>query len=305
MRNVVKGLIGLVAISGFVFPACSAQNTDSVDEPTREVEQALFCLVGSDCHNRGLVCCNNQCVSLQDNCGTCGHQCLPGAECGSQNGVYRCLGYDNNDWCIAGSNTDICVGLTCCDYLYLDLCHNLQNDPDNCGSCGHACPTVPGGTHGNWSCVSGTCKQDCYNDGTGTYDHGYCADNSVCNVQTGFCEVKNCNSINDCTDGGGNWKAQWNTDAPQGHPGCCGGKCVDLSQDRLNCGVCGNVANNTGEYGCCTHKDWANSCGGSWSTAVSTNSGDWPGFGFGCSAKCSALANSSAVSFGKAKDDPY
>jgi hypothetical protein len=51
------------------------------------------------------------------------------------------------------------LGLTCCyqgPTVFSSYCRNLQNDPDNCGSCGNNCPN---GCIGNvyFGCSAGQC----------------------------------------------------------------------------------------------------------------------------------------------------
>jgi len=93
----------------------------------------------SDSYNCGA--CGNACHSTET-CvlGQCtneptGQPCSSNAECAS--------GYCANDICCPAGTTNNCSG----------VCVNEQTDPNNCGSCGHVCPTAPNSTT---TCTSGT-----------------------------------------------------------------------------------------------------------------------------------------------------
>lgn len=115
-----------------------------------------------------------------------------------------------------------------CNGMASDGCEiDLQHDPANCGTCGHACT---GGT----ACKDGLCVTACPAPLT------YCAGTQACvNLAT---NAQNCNACgaacpagNYCNNG---------TCAPIPCPAGlvrCGGACVDTTSDPLNCGSCNHV----------------------------------------------------------------
>ena len=147
-------------------------------------------------------------------------------------------------------------------------CTVTQFDPQNCGSCGHACNTGE-------SCVTGTCTSSVCNGGT-TQCGAKCVDvendpancgscgnacpvgevcsggqcSLFCNGGTTKCanqcvdtqsDPKNCGFCGNacpnnlvCTQGGCNTKCLGGTTQ-------CGQACVDLNVDPSNCGQCGNA----------------------------------------------------------------
>ncbi len=62
-----------------------------------------------------------------------------------------------------------------------DSCVYLPNDPNNCGSCQHQCPSIANGFP---VCIGGTCGYQCYD---GYEDCGYCTDTSSDPWNCGAC----------------------------------------------------------------------------------------------------------------------
>jgi hypothetical protein len=212
-------LIGCLA-SGPGYAACVAVGTvgclAAYEIKVAVCIQQSKCAFGTLCTPQG-VCCNlthTGCVgSLGSDC------CLVTATC--------C----NGQCCPAGT------GLSCCP----TGCVNLQDDNENCGSCGNACPT--GGT-----CINGQCG--CIivtgplagrflapaSSQTGTICNGQCVDTQTDPSNCGACGNV-CPSGELCVGGacgcGGTSCGPPNT--------CCNNQCVDTQTDPNNCGTCGNV----------------------------------------------------------------
>jgi len=91
-------------------------------------------------------------------------------------------------------------GLTCCGSLGIGTCRDLQNDHNNCGSCGHACGMYATCSQGH-CCVIGTFWAD------------------------GQCRTP-CDTPADCPTGYACCEGV--------------GYCANLQTDPLNCGTCTN-----------------------------------------------------------------
>src|SRR6185437_13738181 len=89
------------------------------------------------------TCCGATCANTQkdpNNCGGCGIFCAP-----EQNATTGCTA---STCTILSCNT----GFADCNHKYGDGCEaSLNTDPQNCGTCGHTCPT-------GQQCVSGACQ---------------------------------------------------------------------------------------------------------------------------------------------------
>ena len=105
------------------------------------------------------------------NCGGCGITC--NKFCAPGGGSYACS--DQCDASLCGTGCDHDSGDGC-------LCVDLQNDPNNCGTCGHSCTTVINGTG---TCDAGGCNYAC--GATKCYD----ATKDKC-VTTDFSASPNC-----------------------------------------------------------------------------------------------------------------
>jgi Stigma-specific protein, Stig1 len=122
------------------------------------------------------------------------------------------------------------AGTTDCNGVCLDL----QNDVNNCGTCGHVCPAgQPGFVPG---CAGGNClfmrEQAC---GSGlAFCNDVCVDTQTDPANCGFCGNV-CGAGEVCFAG---VCAREHRCAPLVN---CNDVCVDLATDAANCGACGNV----------------------------------------------------------------
>ncbi len=90
------------------------------------------------------------------------------------------------DYDAAGHLTSVAEACDTTGYTYCvgsDSCCALQSDLNNCGSCGHVCPSVP--SNGYATCSSGTCSGTC-NAGY-TYCSPYCTNTSTDPANCGSC----------------------------------------------------------------------------------------------------------------------
>lgn len=125
------------------------------------------------------------------------------------------------------------------------LCIDPEVDPDNCGSCGHACEA-------NQACENGVCITSC-DPGQLACDGG-CFDPSSNNSHCGSCDNE-CNGGSSCQAGA--------CECP-GALTLCGDACVDTKVDNQNCGVCGTgcTGGTTCVNGSCTCPSGEESCSG-------------------------------------------
>jgi hypothetical protein len=124
-------------------------------------------------------------------------------------------------------------------------CADLDFDADNCGGCGKSCPL-------NGECANGVCV--CPTTAPTVCEaHGLpiCVD-----VTTGYgghfcggCEAVDCLETQTCCAGQCVGSDVHHCGAactecrqtPGTRPGCCDGACVDLANDKANCGRCGRA----------------------------------------------------------------
>jgi len=121
-----------------------------------------------------------------------------------------------------------CSPLTTCSG---STCTNLNTDPSNCGSCGHACPANAA------ACLNGACTASCAVDGGVALTNcgGACVDLQTDPNHCGVCATA-CTGGQQCADGG--------CACPSGQAECSGA-CVTYASSVTNCGKCGNDCTST------------------------------------------------------------
>ncbi len=142
----------------------------------------------------------------------------------------------------AGSGTDTGGGMdavtsdvapvcTGAQTVCTNRCADLQSDPANCGTCGHACAAA-------MVCTVGVCQIEC------PVGQSACSGQCV-NIQTDNGNCGGCGSA--CAAGSVCSLGHCGLTCDQTLAMCGGGdagpaaSCVDTRTDRLNCGACGNV----------------------------------------------------------------
>ena len=166
----------------------------------------------------------------------------------------------NGDCCL--NNIRCCDDGTCCnppdkccaDASGFRWCMGVQNDPNNCGSCGHVCP--PGPPNSSPTCTNGVCGSACdagfFSCGSGccrkgsTSCNGTCCDpHKTCRWGNCFCLPVRCGANQhqdpnscDCVCDDGFMNSGTSCVCPTGKVNC-GGSCRNLRFDPGNCGQCG------------------------------------------------------------------
>lgn len=141
----------------------------------------------------GWDCCDGMCKNIQtdpQNCGACGKICTGGKICSGGNCVCPPMQIDCNGFCCA-------TGESCCS----NVCRNLQNDPQNCGSCGNICSGGKICVNGGCVCPAGTidCGGICVNPNTDIQNCGVCG--RRCGP-TSWCEGPDCVPVSvSCVNG--------------------------------------------------------------------------------------------------------
>lgn len=113
------------------------------------------------------------------------------------------------------------AGIACAVDMCGSDCTNLKSDPDNCGTCGHACGSEA-------ACSNGACTCD---------EPGFTACASGCSELAS--DPKNCGACGDACPLHGQCNAGVCSCAPGEQ--VCSGACTDLATDDGNCGACGNA----------------------------------------------------------------
>jgi len=131
-------------------------------------------------------------------------------------------------------------------------CGNTQTNPQNCGSCGHVCPSGATCSAGACACAKGeVCANACIDTQTDAKNCGTCGNactggSSAWSCVAGKCTVgcggsqTACNNV--CVDTMTD-KANCGTcgNACGANEQCCGGSCKNTTNDNANCGVCGTA----------------------------------------------------------------
>ena len=205
-----------------------------------------------------------------DDCGACGVKCDK-ASCSGGN----CTAAD----CSAPPHNGDCGGALCgnCDGNDADCEADLEQDGQNCTTCGNQCAFNNGvSPHASLSCTQNGCRATCpsdksFGDCNGNYRDGCevalttlqncgacgagCAiSNATPTCTTGSCRVSACNAnFADCNDDKISCETQLGTTsncggcgdvckAPNGQPSCAAGKCT-LASCNLNFLDCNGMPN--------------------------------------------------------------
>jgi hypothetical protein len=222
------------------------------------------------------ACCGSACVDLANdpsNCTVCGGTCPTGSTCVSNSCTGACYEYlggvievtlpgacPSGDLCILPTGSE-CAQLTCalgddgraCPFgnngsngagvCCHGACVDTSQDPNNCGTCGNACPS--GSTCLGLS--SGTGEGDCVAPDGGCPACGCIAvDPKNCGGCGFGCPAGQTCSGGVCSGakspcGVGRIGAYCDLDAGESSICCPGGGCVDTLSDPNNCGHCGVV----------------------------------------------------------------
>jgi hypothetical protein len=209
-------------------------------QPEGETDNPYNCgTCGNVCSNDGPA--NSHPVCLPPTTGgmllptRCSYACNPGfTECGG-----LCVMCPDGGVC-SGTSCVCPGGMTPCGPAP-GVCSNLQEDPDNCGSCGFTC--ISGSTCTSGKCLcSGSSSRPCGNCGTQT---------RTCNANGTWSGWSTCSGQGTCAPGsrqsceqngtqtcGSNCK--WGACTCSSPNVLCRGLCVNTSSDPNNCGSCGH-----------------------------------------------------------------
>jgi hypothetical protein len=182
------------------------------------------------------------------NCGACGHECGPGVRCFQ--GICGC----------PSGQTD-CNG----------RCADLNNDNRNCAECGRRCPnwTTAGWPapppNMDYGCAGGECQRLKCREGFRDCD-GDLSNGCEINIET---DTSNCGECGKACASGQLCAIPKNGKVPSClcGPGLtlCGGggedySCVDLLNDRENCGACNNNCGTSSKLATCEQGRCRDSC---------------------------------------------
>lgn len=204
-----------------------------------------------------LVGCGSHQKSMSMSMNDGGSQCQPSCDqkqCGDD-GCGGSCGTCGNGACMGGQcqlPQPTCTGSSCTcpggDAVCPHGCADLANDPNNCGSCGYACPSKPGA---HATCSQGQCGIECNQSGQ-TLCGDHCVSLSTDPDNCGQCDYA-CYApdgvVSSCSQG-------------QCQSSCSGGQtlcnqqgsqfCADLQNDVANCGTCGNACQSSSGTALCT-----------------------------------------------------
>jgi len=232
--------LGTLSDCGFCGDACNFPNASG----TCEMGTCTFgaCAMGfDDCDNNPANGCEAD-LGAPENCGACGNMCPAGP-----NSTATCMGGTCGIMCAAGFGD--------CDGNAMNGCEtNLGTSVSDCGACGHACSNT---NAVNVACMAGSCAPSC---GAG---YGDCMTPAAPAADDG-CET---NTDADVTHCGACGRACAGTNVAS--KSCAGGVCdstcdigfancsmpaapgadngceLNVLQDDLNCGGCGNDCSGT------------------------------------------------------------
>ncbi|AKV03941.1 hypothetical protein AKJ09_10604 [Labilithrix luteola] len=137
----------------------------------------------------------------------------------------------------------MCAVTTCslpwatCDASRFPCDVNLQNDNENCGTCGNRCKG-PSAGNSTWTCFEGDCAFSCTGIGFRNCDGDT---ENGCETSVRY-DPKNCGACGrecpagqECTEG-----TCYDPCIVANRPDTCNGECTNLKTDSSNCGTCGN-----------------------------------------------------------------
>lgn len=208
--------------------------------------------------------CGKECADLEfgyGGCGECGRACPSGTEChgrdcvpvesGCSLGCHSSFPEGNlplaaNSWCCGGDCVDIrrdesdcggcgqkCpAGETCCR----GVCRNTKRDPAACGGCFDRCP------NDKPICHAGMCRDKCPKPlkrcgrTCGNPRTQVCCDGQPIDKDELQFRDDHCGGCKPCPPGTTCKSGKCVVSCPEGQ-GFCGGRCVDTTSDKANCGT--------------------------------------------------------------------
>jgi len=215
-----------VLVLGFsmALAACTGGGGNNAFDADVEDQCAATCAAPDQCCDLGG---GRFCIHVETdilNCGACGNHC-------SAQTANACGGAE----CKCGLGPECTDGKTCVSDVV--GCRDLQSDPQNCGTPGHACgpeETCAGGqcSCGGEVCATGEtcCGARCTDLKTDGQNCGEC--HFLCDGEEDACTNGACS----CPGGGHCSPPTYNQVGL-----CCGTGCSNVCTDEQNCGACGHA----------------------------------------------------------------